>query len=92
MDWLLIGNIPLHRLGSNYVGSLLNYKEGFRCSITSPNANSGQYIEEKQFGTLIMSCREWKKDHGNRCGLLSRIQGIGSETGAGEGRLAIHQV
>ncbi|KAI9821065.1 MAG: hypothetical protein M1827_003798 [Pycnora praestabilis] len=89
MDWLLAGNIPPSRLGSNAIGCLLNYKEGFNFTLDQPcMATTPQHLSELQFRTLIYSCLKLQTSFGNRSnGLFSRIHGVGSHTGAGEGRL-----
>ncbi|KAI9868875.1 MAG: hypothetical protein M1830_005503, partial [Pleopsidium flavum] len=92
MDWLLIGDIPVGRIGCNTPGDVTAYMEGNHKDLDqfqnrwAPSA----HVDERAFDILMdFSTREPDKPE-SRSGYLSRIFGRGSETGLADGFLSPH--
>lgn len=91
MDWLLIGDLPVDRIGYNKPGDVTAYMEGnHQASVYKGRWTPSAYVDEAAFNTLMnLSAQEWGRP-GSEGGYLSRVFGRGSETGLADGFLCHH--
>ena len=91
MDWLLIGDLPVERIGCNKPGDAAAYMEGsHRDPLSNGCWTPSAHVDENAFSTMMnLSAREWGRP-GSDGGYLSRVFGRGSETGLADGFLSPH--